>query len=197
METEEREIDLIWETLPPFAMYNVECTEVKLICCKLSTEMMQTLHTTPLSDPELPYRVSSRTQHLTGKGDIPSLVMTNSGIPSAGSIRVWKVQALHILGIELEIVDLGVLVDAGGRDALGQRDITLLQTPSQQDLSPRFTVFLAQRRQDLFVGPLAAHNGTVGLDDDVSLLRPLDDVVTRQPRVDLPLTDVDLTPVTG
>lgn len=58
-------------------------------------------------------------------------------------------------------------------------------------------MLLGQGLEDRFLGTLPSDDGTVGLDHDVSSLGPLDDVVTGQPRVYLPLADVDRAPDAG
>lgn len=123
--------------------------------------------------------------------------MTDSRVPRTRGIRTGKLQALHVVGIELKIINFGILIDARRGHALGQGDIALLQTPPQQDLGPGLSVFLAQGLQNLFVGALTADDGAVGLEGDVALLAPLDDVVAGQPGVDLPLADVDGAAVAG
>ena len=54
-------------------------------------------------------------------------------IPSTRLIHS-RLQRFHILGIKLEIEDLGILLDPRMRDAFGQNHKYLLQTPAQQDL---------------------------------------------------------------
>lgn len=83
-------------------------------------------------------------------------------VPSARTLgpHVQAVQGLHVVRVQLEIIDFGIGLDPAGRDRLGQRDIPglvqpssdegrrqpqnapFLQAPADQDLTPVLTVLL-------------------------------------------------------
>ena len=107
-------------------------------------------------------------------------------IPGAGCILL-RVQRLHVLLAELKVVDLLVLLDAAGRDALGQDDEVLLQTPAEQDLGGRLVVLLCQRDEQGVVAACVAHEWTISLQHDAALLAPVYDVRTWEPGVELDL----------
>ena len=119
------------------------------------------------------------------------LIVTHCRIPTTRLIRPLPLQPRHLVRTQLEIKDRSILLDACRRHALGQGHKPLLQTPSQQHLGPRLAVSIRDLVQDRVVGPLTPHERTVRLHDDAPGPTPVDDVVARQPGVQLPLADGD------
>ena len=115
------------------------------------------------------------------------VVEGRDGRVPADRLVLGRLQLLDVLGRQREVVDLSVLLDALGRDALGQWDVALLQGPPDEDLSLGLAVLVGQLLEHRLAPPLAADQGAVGLDGHAPLLAPLCDVVPRAPGVDLPL----------
>ena len=121
------------------------------------------------------------------------LFVAGGRIPSTWSIRLWKVQRTHILVVELEVVDGGIVFDAFGGHAFWERHVALsyrqnclrkshgssylLQAPTQEHVSPALSMLLANLLEHGLIATLTANNGAISLDDDVALLAPLNDVV--------------------
>jgi hypothetical protein len=114
------------------------------------------------------------------------------GIPRA-HVVVVRSKVLHLLLRQLKVEDPCVLHDTGGSDALDERHESSLQTPSQQDLRLRLAVLLGQGHRLGLAEALATDDGAVGLDGDIASVRPLYDVRTGEPGVDLPLANRDDT----
>jgi hypothetical protein len=68
----------------------------------------------------------------------------------------------------------------------------LLQAPADQNLSLSLGVLLSKFLQNWLLHARRLHEGGVCLDNDVALLQPLRNIVTRAPRVNLILADSNL-----
>ncbi|KAL2281045.1 hypothetical protein FJTKL_12151 [Diaporthe vaccinii] len=110
------------------------------------------------------------------------------GIP-ADRLVLGGLKLLDLLRGQGKVVDLGVLPDPLGRDALRQGDVALVQGPADEHLGLGLAVLVGQLLEHRLAPALAAHQGAVGLDGDAPLLAPLGDVVAGAPGVDLPLAD--------
>lgn len=115
-------------------------------------------------------------------------------MPSLGDL----VDGLEVGIAELDVLEIAVDPRRGG--ALGQDDVTPLQSPRDQDLRQRVVPFLRDvdeglvgvdllpRRRDLVLRP----QRRVGGGHDVVLEAELDEVVVGQERVDFDLVDLGL-----
>lgn len=83
---------------------------------------------------------------------------------------VKVVHGLHVLCINLKVVDVGILHNPARRVALGQRNPVLLQAVSDEYLAGRLVVLLRQRHERLVLCLLVANNGAVRLDNNTLLL---------------------------
>ena len=75
-------------------------------------------------------------------------------------------------------------------DAIKTKYAHLLQAPSNQDLRPRLPVLLCQFLEDWFLRPQTPDYGTIRFDHNAPFLAPLDDIVPLQPRMQLPLSNI-------
>ena len=57
-------------------------------------------------------------------------------------------------------------------------------------------MLLTNLLESWFLASLTSDDRAVGLDDDIALLRPLDNVIPGKPGMNLPLADVDLGAIT-
>merc|ERR1712000_419541 len=110
------------------------------------------------------------------------------GIPRANTVLV-RAQILNLLICQRKVKDASILLNSRGRHALDERNVAPLHAPAQQDLCRSLAVLLGQLLDLGVVVALCAHNGAVGLDGDIPLVAPLDNVWARQPGVKLPLAD--------
>lgn len=98
---------------------------------------------------------------------------------------VQAIQSGYVLPTELEAVHIRIQADAIRIVALGQGDEALLETPFDEHLVGRDAVLLSDAHQCGVVCLLVAHDGAVGLNDDIVVLAILDDVSLLAPRVKL------------
>ena len=144
--------------------------------------------------------------------DFSTLVRTRCRIPSTRLIRPFKLQHLHILFTQFKIIYVSILFDPLRRLTLRKRNISLsntislahqpthikphiktylLQTPPNQHLRPSLPILFRDFLQTRFFRPLPPHQRTVCFNSDVTFTTPRHDFLAGQPRVDLPLSDID------
>lgn len=74
---------------------------------------------------------------------------------------------------------------------IDQFETYLLQAPPQQDLSRLLSILLHHLLHLRIIEPLTPHNRTICFENNISLLTPLHNVRSRQPRMKLPLPNTD------
>lgn len=128
----------------------------------------------------------------------PSSLFTqwlNRGIPSTRLV-LSGFQTFHIFFGELKVVQRPILFDATVCLAFGQDYKVLLKAPAKQDLRGFLVVLLDQRLEQGIVHPSSPDEWRVCLQDHTSLLTPVNDVISRKPRVELYLIDREKTCLT-
>jgi hypothetical protein len=108
---------------------------------------------------------------------------------TSDQVLIKLIHAPNIRIVNLKVLDLRVLNDPTLLHRLGQRDISMLQTPSHHQLRRRAAVLLTQLRDDgMFHTQRSCQRG-IRLDDDVVILAVLRQSRARVEGVDLDLID--------
>jgi len=94
-------------------------------------------------------------------------------------------QCLHVLLVELEVVDICVLGNASRVVALRQGHPVLLKTVPDQHLCRRLAMLVRKSRKIRVLGLLIPYKWAVRFDDDVVLVAVVHDFSLLQPRVKL------------
>jgi hypothetical protein len=79
----------------------------------------------------------------------------------------------------------------------GQDNKAFLQAPAEQNLCRRFVVLGHKWLEQRIVTASGANKRRVGFQYDTALVAPLNDIRTREPRVELHLIDAEDTSVVG
>lgn len=99
------------------------------------------------------------------------------------------IQSLHLLSLQLEVIDIGILSNTARIIALREWHPVLLQAVPDQHLSCRFTMLFSNGLQRWILGFLIPHERTVGFHYDTVVMAVVDDFSLLEPRVKL-LCDV-------
>lgn len=108
---------------------------------------------------------------------------------TSDQVLIKLIHAPNIRIVNLKVLDLRVLNDPTLLHRLGQRDISMLQTPSHHQLRRRAAVLLTQLRDDgMFHAQRSCQRG-ICFDDDIVILAVLRQSRARVEGVDLDLID--------
>jgi len=83
-------------------------------------------------------------------------------VPRHSEALVELVQGAEVALVELEVLEVGVFLDAPGRVRLGEGDEALLQGPPDEDLGDRDVVLLRELHESWVVEALSSENRAVG-----------------------------------
>ena len=61
-------------------------------------------------------------------GRFIALVITGRRVPSTRLVGIRHIQTIHIVRVEFEVVDVGILLNPLGRDTLRQRHVSLFNS---------------------------------------------------------------------
>jgi hypothetical protein len=98
-------------------------------------------------------------------------------------VLIQLVKPLHILIVDVDVVNLGVFNDSAFFSALRQRDVALLDGPGHQELGGRAPVFLGLSHDLGVAHPKGANQRGVGFDNDIVGLAERSDIRSGVERV--------------
>ena len=107
--------------------------------------------------------------------------MHNRSVPSL----VQCIKDNHVLITNLELEDVGIILDPVWIVAFGQWNPFLLQRVSQQYLSRSFRVLIRDSKESRVVSHVISDQGRVCLDNDPKIFAICIDLLLLAPRVEL------------